>query len=204
MIYFLYMERGGEMSIKDIIDQEKEELQSVKRPYETAAFIIFAVLFIQQLAYWIRGIIQLIDTGWMSLNLPGTPAFVIRIINIDTSSWLWTILGLLGLVLWYFLIYLLVWNYCKKNGYAKWVWTALIVFGPGTILLVPTYLIYAIYVFRPYVFRFIKKGVEEYKSFNPNNKFKEEKEEVKPEPKNEPKPEPVKEQVEEVEEEERI
>ena len=188
------------MSIKDIIEEEKQDLQSVKRPYETAAFILFAVMFVQQFAYWVYRFIQFISNGWMATNMPDTPAFVLRIINMDNTSWLWVLLGLAGMVLYYFIIYILVWNYCKKNGYAKWVWTALIVFGPVTIFFVPTYLIYAIYVFRPYVFRFIKKGVEEYKSFNPNTKFKEENET----PKTEPKPEPKEEPVQEAEEEERI
>lgn len=184
VLYFKYKERGDLMSIKEIIDQEKQDLKSVKRPYETAAFIVFAVLFVEQIGYWLLRLFDFIKNGgWFSTNLPRTPLFVTRIIQIDASKWIWVLAGLAGLVLWYFLIYLLVWNYCKKNGYAKWVWTTLIVFGPGTIFLVPTYLIYVLYVFRPYVFRFVKKGVEEYKAFNPNHQFKEEEPEPKPAPK---------------------
>lgn len=176
------------MSIKELIDQEKQDLKSVKRPYETAAFIIFSVLFIEQIGYWLLRLFDFIKNGgWFNTNLPRTPLFVTRIITIDASKWIWVLAGLAGFILWYFLIYLLVWNYCKKRGYAKWVWTTLIVFGPGAIFLVPTYLIYALYVFRPYFFRFIKKGVEEYKAFNPNQQFEEEKEEPMPEP--QPKPE---------------
>lgn len=185
------------MSIKEIIEEEKQDLQSVKRPYETAAFILFAVMFVQQFAFWVYRFIQFISNGWMATNMPNTPGFVSRIINIDNTSWLWVLLGIAGMVFYYFIIYLLVWNYCKKNGYAKWVWTALIVFGPAAILFVPTYLIYAIYVFRPYVFRFIKKGVTEYKSFDPDKKFKEEKEVPRPETKETPKPEPKVEPIEE-------
>jgi hypothetical protein len=71
-----------------------------------------------------------------------------------------------------------VWNYCRKRGLAKWTWTTLIAFGPGAIFLVPTYLIYAVYVFRPYLFRFIRRGVDEYKKFNTDYVFSEEEEEV--------------------------
>ncbi|MCF7925625.1 MAG: hypothetical protein K9L26_03735 [Candidatus Izimaplasma sp.] len=162
------------MTFKEHIMQEKIDLHSAKRPYETAAFIIFAIMFIQQMAYWGLQVFRFVKNGWMTLNLPSTPAFVIRIISIDASKWLYVILGFLGLVLWYFIIYLLVFNYCQKKGYAKWVWTTLIAFGPATILFIPTYLIYAVYVFRPYVFRFIRRGVEEYKAFHVAHEFEEE------------------------------
>lgn len=194
------------MGFKEVLSKEKEELRKVKRPYETAAFIIFAVLFIQQILYLILRIIEFIidikDAGgnWnpsISTNIPSIPAFVVRIIQIDATKWIFVLLGILGLVLWYYLIYLFVWNYCRKRGFAKWVWTSLIVFGPTSIFLIPVYLIYAVYVFRPYFFRFIKRGVLEYKNFTTDFQF----EEDIPEPEivEEKEPEIIEEEVEEEE-----
>jgi len=171
------------MSLKDVIREEKNDLQGIKRPYETAAFLIFAVMFIQQIGFWVLRLFQHLKNikaaagAWnpaFSTNLPTTPAFVIRIIGIDTTKWMYIILGFLALALWYFLIFIFVWNYCKKHGYAKWTWTTLIVFLPvGTIFLMPVYIWYAVYVFRPYIMRFIKRAVVEYKEFDPNHKFSE-------------------------------
>ncbi|MCF7926090.1 MAG: hypothetical protein K9L74_00745 [Candidatus Izimaplasma sp.] len=110
----------------------------------------------------------------MNTNLPTTPAFVRNIISVDITKWIWVLAGLLGLVVWYALLYLLGWNYCRKHGYAKWIWTTLIAFGPNSIFLVPTYLIYAVYLFRPYLFRFIRRGVDEYNAYDSNYAFKEE------------------------------
>ncbi|QMS85455.1 hypothetical protein [Candidatus Xianfuyuplasma coldseepsis] len=177
------------MGFKEQFEKERSELQNVKRPYETAAFLIFAVMFIQQIGYWVlRTLEQLKDIkdaagAWnpsFSTNLPTTPAFVTRIINIDATKWLWVIVGFLALALWYFLIYLFVWRYCQNHGYAKWTWTVLIVFLPTTLFLVPVYVWYAIYVFRPYIMRFLKRAVVEFKEFNPNHQFTEEVEEVEP------------------------
>jgi hypothetical protein len=123
-------------------------------------------------------------------SVTNLPLYVNRIINVDSTSWFYVGLSFLFLILWYFLIWLLVWNYCKKRNLAKWTWTTLIIFGPATILWVPTYLWFAIYVFRPYVFRFIRRGVDEYSKYNENHVFKEEVETVVPvEPKIEEKEE---------------
>ncbi len=165
------------MNLKEQFLIERNDLKQGKRPYETAAFIIFAIMLLQQLAYWGLHLFRFIKNGWMSTNLPSTPGFVIRIITLDNTSWLYVILGILGLALWYGIIFVLVFDYCNRKGYAKWVWTTLILFGPATIILIPTYLLYAIYVFRPYVFRFIRRGVDEYKMFNGNYRFGEDKEE---------------------------
>ncbi|MEC9485050.1 MAG: hypothetical protein UMR38_04150 [Candidatus Izemoplasma sp.] len=166
------------MNLKEQFKMERNALKNGKRPYETAAFIIFAVMLFQQMAYWWFNLFKFIQNGWMSTNLPSTPTFVIRIIAIDNTKWLYVILGVLGLMLWYAIIFVLVFDYCNRKGYAKWVWTSLILFGPATILFVPTYLIYAIYVFRPYIFRFIRRGVDEYKMFAGDYQFDEEKEET--------------------------
>lgn len=174
------------MGFSEELKKESQELKAVKRPYETAAFLIFAIMLFQQLAYWLirmnnfRKAIKAAAGTWnptFNTNLPTTPAFVIRIIQIDATKWLYVLLGLIGLVLWYFLIYLFVWNYCRKRKLAKWTWTVLIAFLPVNILFIPAYILYAVYVFRPYFFRFIKRMVEEYKAYNPSVPFPEEVEE---------------------------
>lgn len=186
------------MSIKEEIVKEKNQLVSVKRPFETAAALLFGIFFVQQLLYLLLNFIEyfkqigtrndFVDAGGTSYNVffsysmngstPNIPVFVGRILAVDASKFFWILVSLLFLALWYGLIFLLVWNYCRKRGYAKWTWTALIAFGPGAIFLVPTYLLYAIYVFRPYMFRFIRRGVDEYKKYNQDYQFEEDQEEV--------------------------
>lgn len=182
----LKLKRGDLMGFSEELKKESQELKAVKRPYETAAFLIFAIMLFQQLAFWVirlnkfRKDIKAAAGAWnpsFNTNLPTTPAFVIRIIQIDATKWLYVLLGLIGLALWYFLIYLFVWNYCKKRKLAKWTWTVLIAFLPVNILFIPAYIFYAVYVFRPYFFRFIKRMVEEYKAYNPSIPFPEEVEE---------------------------
>jgi hypothetical protein len=187
------------MGFKEELSKETKDLQNVKRPYESAAFILFAILIVQQLFFLFKNLFDFIkpaNTWFSTANITNTTnnqAFFSRIINIDSSSWIYVILALVGLGLYYFLVYAFVWNYCRKRGLAKWTWTLFVVFGPG-IFLAPAYIWYTIYVFRPYIFRFIKRGVEEYKAFNPNQVFKEEVPEPAPEPKVTIEPEP---QVEE-------
>jgi len=174
------------MGFSEELKKESQALKAVKRPYETAAFLIFAIMLFQQLAYWVlrinnfRKAIKAAAGLWnpaFTTNLPTTPAFVVRIIQIDPTKWLYVLLGLIGLAVWYFLIYLFVWNYCKKRNLAKWTWTVLIAFLPVNILFIPAYILYAVYVFRPYFFRFIKRIVEEYKAYDPSIPFQEEEEE---------------------------
>ncbi len=185
------------MGFKETINEEKRDLVNAKRPYETAAFLLFSVFFIQQMFYLFLRFLQYFKdvkamndavalgaTAWKVAfrytNVTNLPLYVNRIIGVDPTSWFYVGLSFLFLLLWYFMIWLLVWNYCKKRKLAKWTWTTLIIFGPGTIFLVPTYLWFAIYVFRPYVFRFIRRGVDEYKKYNENYVFKEEVKAAKP------------------------
>lgn len=171
------------MGFKETIQQEKRDLQAVKRPYETVAFVLFALLLLQQLFYWFKNLIDFMKVGstWFSTANITTQGnmqnFVLRIISIDSSKWLWVILGLIAFVGYYVLIYFFVWNYCKKNKLAKWTWTLFVVFGP-TIFLAPPFVWFAIYVFRPYIARFAKRVVLEFKQFDPNVEFPEEKEET--------------------------
>lgn len=171
------------MSFKEEFNQEKKELVQNKRPYETAAFILFGVLFFQQIFFLFRALIQFMQKGNNNFNptnittITNNQAFFGRIVFLDSSSWLYVILAILALCLYYFLVYLFVWKYCRTRGLAKWTWTLLVVYAPS-IFLAPAYIWYAIYVFRPYIFRFIKRGIEEFKDFDPKHKFKEEVEKV--------------------------
>ncbi len=169
------------MSLKENIGQEKNDLMKNKKPYETAAFIIFAVLFVQQIAFLLYRVIDffvdmanpVITTAYFSQTSLTTPVFFGRIINISSSSVIVLLVAIAALVLWYYLIYLLVFRYCAKHGYAKWTWTALVVFGP-TIFLIPPYIIFAAYVFRPFLFRFIKRAVQEFKEYDKDKPLPEE------------------------------
>jgi hypothetical protein len=185
------------MGIKEDLLKEKEELLNIKKPYETAAALLFGIFFIQQIFYILINIFDyfkrigirndFVDNGGATyavnfsfsskVTTPNMPAFVLRVLGVDSSKFIWILASFVFLALWYGLIYLLVWNYLRKRGLAKWTWSALIAFGPTSILLVPTYLIYAIYVFRPYVFRFIRRGVDEYQKYGKDYTFKEETEE---------------------------
>jgi hypothetical protein len=172
------------MSFKEELKKEQLDLQNSKRPYETAAFLVFAVMFLQQMAFLIYRFWNFVKaskgaaTGWFSTASMTTPPLFSRVVSLDNSKYLYVYLAILALALWYFLIYLFVWRYCKRRGLAKWTWTLLVVFGP-TILLMPPYIFYAIYVFRPYFFRFIKTVIEEYKAYDPKIPFPEEMEEEK-------------------------
>lgn len=178
------------MGIKEIVREEKKDLLNVKRPYETAAFLLFSVFFIQQMFYLFLRFIQYFKdvkvmkdavalgaTAWKVAfrytSVTNLPLFVGRIINVDNTSWFYVGLSFIFLILWYFLIWLLIWNYCKKRNLAKWTWSTLILFGPANVFFVPIYLWFAIYVFRPYLFRFVRRGVDEYQKYNENHVFKE-------------------------------
>ncbi len=167
------------MSLKEKIQSEKSELLQNKRPYESAAFVIFGVLMIQQIFFLLRAIFQFMQKGNTFFNsanitnIANNQGFFNRIVSIDFTSWLYVLLAIAALVFYYFLIYVLVWNYCNKRGYAKWTWTLIVVFAPY-MFFAPAYIWYVIYVFRPYIFRFMKKGYVEFKSFNPDKKFEEE------------------------------
>lgn len=159
------------MGFKDDLDREKHSLLSSRRPYETAAFIIFSLLFLQQLFYLVRSLFDFIKNGgnFSVTNITSAgnlQAFFNRTVFVDSSKWIWVIFAIALLVLYYFLIYVFVWRYCKKRNLAKWTWTTLVVFGPF-MLFMPAYMFYIMYIFREYLFKFVKTIVEEYKAFNP-------------------------------------
>lgn len=177
------------MDLKNEFKKETSALLDVKKPYETAAFVIFGVFLIQQFFYIFISIVNYfdnLDLAGVKISdkivffrfggAPNIPAFVTRILAVNPASAFYIFLTFLFIGLWYALIFVFVWNYCRKHNLAKWTWTAIIAFGPATLFFIPTYLIFAIYVFRPYVFRFIRKGVDEYHKYNEKYEFEEEKE----------------------------
>ncbi len=166
------------MGFKEELNKEMDELKKVRRPYETAAFILFAILVLQQLIYLLKYLIDFISknsgflstNGWTNANLMG---FIVRIVGLGSSKWIYVILGVLAFVIYYALMYFFVWNYCKKRNLAKWTWTLLVVFGP-TIFLIPSYIWFVVYVFRPYLARFAKKMYQEFKDYDPKKPLPEE------------------------------
>ncbi len=182
------------MSFQEKFNKEKEELTKVKRPYETVAFVVFAVLFFQQVFFLLKNLIDFMDktnTWFSTANITvvaNNQGFFNRIVSIDSSKWLWVILGIVALYLYYFLIYKIVWDYCSKNRLAKWTWTLFVCFGPN-ILFMPPYVFFAVYAFRKYVFRFFKKVISEFQEFDPNQDFPEDIEELEVEVEKETTPE---------------
>ena len=169
------------MGFKETMDQEKRELKSVKRPYESVAFVIFCLMLAQNLYFLVSELINLVKNTWFNVGTVivemNNATFIARFSNSFTNQWVSMIVGLLLFVLYWFLIYRFVWNYSKKNKLAKWTWTLFVVYGPGIFLATPI-VFFVIYVFRKYFARFAKRFVEEFKSFDPNEEFPEEKAEV--------------------------
>jgi hypothetical protein len=166
----IIIKRSDFMSLKSEINSEITELKQVKKPYESVAFLLFMLLLIQQLVYMIFNVVKFITNntfvsgnGWLTSNLMG---FVARILNLGSANWIYIIFTILAYLLYYLLIYVFVWNYCKKNNLAKWTWTLFVVFGPA-VFLAPPYIWFVLYVFRPYFAKFAKKFISEFKSFEP-------------------------------------
>lgn len=167
------------MGFKETIEKEKRELQSVKKPYETVAFIVFGLLLLQNLVFMIVSIIDYIKNGWWAignfLTRMNNVGFIMRISGIiGSSAFLEMLVAILMFAFYWFLIYYFVWNYCKKNKLAKWTWTLFVVYGPNIFLATPI-VFFVIYVFRPYFARFAKRFVHEFKSFDPDHQFEEDK-----------------------------
>ena len=120
------------MGVKDVLTREKDELVAVRRPYETAAFIIFALLMFQELFYLIRGIVNFFKNGFYNTGNIGMIAqnqgFIRRFIQLDSTKLMIVLIAMLLVLLYYALIWLLVWNYCRKQGLPKWTWTTIVVF----------------------------------------------------------------------------
>ena len=102
------------MSIKDEIVNEKNQLISVKRPFETAAALLFLIFFVQQIFYIFLNFVEyfrqigvrndFVDTGgtsykvFFSFNMngstPNLPVFVGRILGVDSSKFFWILVSL--------------------------------------------------------------------------------------------------------------
>ncbi|AIO19724.1 hypothetical protein KQ51_01854 [Candidatus Izimaplasma bacterium HR1] len=169
------------MGFKDTLEKERRELKSVKRPYETVAFIIFVLMIAQNLYFLILEFINLVKNSLFSVGnvlvQMNNATFIARFSNSFSNQWLSMIVGILLFALYWALIYYFVWNYSKNNKLAKWTWTLFVVYGPSIFLATPL-VFFVIYVFRKYFARFAKRFVEEFKNFDPNHKFEEEKAEV--------------------------
>jgi len=169
------------MGLKDTIQKERHELQSVKKPYETVAFIVFSLMLLQNIVFMFVQILAYLQSTpikfWAFGNFltrMNNVGFIIRIANIFNGPFMQMLAAVLMFALYWFLIYYFVWNYCKKQKLAKWTWTLFVVYGPNIFLATPL-VFFVIYVFRPYFARFAKRFVEEFKSFDPNHEFDEEK-----------------------------
>ncbi len=142
-----------------------EELKKdSKRPYEYVAFVIFIVMFAQQIGLLAIRTIQFFTAAgvaWFNTGGMTTPGVFNRLINMDNGSTFFVLLALAGLAAYYVLIYFLVYKHCESQGYAKWTWTLLIVFG-GNILFTPVYYFYAAFVFRPHFMKFIHAMKDEF------------------------------------------
>ena len=168
------------MGLKDTIQKERHELQSVKKPYETVAFIVFGLMLLQNVFFMFVQILDYLQGSpkWWAfgnfLTRMNYAGFIIRVSNVFNGAFLQMLAAILMFALYWFLIYYFVWNYCKKQKLAKWTWTLFVVYGPNIFLATPL-VFFVIYVFRPYFARFAKRFVEEFKSFDPNHEFDEEK-----------------------------
>jgi len=172
------------MNFKEEFNKEMQDLQNVKRPYESFAFFLFALLLLQQLVYLFISFYKFAFdpaiTWFSTANIftSNLMAWVPRIINMGTGKWLYVLLGLVAYVGYYAIIYFFVWNYAKKRNLAKWTWTLIVVFLPVNIFFAPGYIWFVIYAFWPYITRFIKRVYIEFKQFNPDHTFPEEEPEV--------------------------
>lgn len=166
------------MGFKDTIQKERHDLQSVKKPYETVAFIMFGLMFLQNILFMFVQIFNMFQSKFWNfgnfLTRMNNAGFIVRFSNIFTGAFLQMLVAILMFVLYWGLIYFFVWNYCKKHNLAKWTWTLFVVYGPGIFLATPI-VFFVIYVFRPYIARFVKRFVVEFKAFDPNHQFEEEK-----------------------------
>jgi len=158
------------MNLKEELQQEKEELMKNKKPHETVAFILFAILFAQQFLILLYRIVEYIvdwidpatATTYFDCSSMTTPAFFQRIVLIDSKSVLLILLALAALAFWYILIYKLVFEYSQKHGMSKWTWTTLVMFGPNLVF-VPAYMIYIAFVFRKPLIDFMRKILKDVK-----------------------------------------
>lgn len=167
------------MGIKESVMNQKRELESGKKPYETASFLILVILLGYQ---WIT-MFNMFMYKWannftfFNTGFTNMPGFVVRIFNMagTTASSFWGLVALFVYIGYLALVFVFVWWYCKKRGHAKWTWTLIVMFSPN-ILLVPPMVIYGAYAFRVYIYRFIKSIIADFKVYDYEKDMKEVKE----------------------------
>ena len=153
------------MGVKDQILEQKRELESGKKPYETASFLLLVLLLGYQwftianmyLLKWANNS-TVFNTGVINL-----PNFVERFYVLGTN--IGNFIAPVIYIVYLALVFVLVWWYCKKRGHAKWTWTLIVLFAPNIFLISPVVL-YAAYAFRVYLYRFIKSIMEDFKAYD--------------------------------------
>ena len=157
------------MGLKESVLDQKKELESGKKPYETAAFLILVILLGYQwvtmanmfLYKWANNL-TFFNTGYTNM-----PIYVNRIFNLagSTGQAFWGYIALLVYLGYLTLVFVFVWWYCKKRGHAKWTWTLIVLFSPNIFLISP-WVVYAAYAFRNYLYRFIKSIFIDFKEYD--------------------------------------
>ncbi len=157
------------MELKETVMDQKRELESGKKPYETASFLILVILLGYQ---WITMINMFLykwanNFAFFNTGFTNMPGFVVRIFNMagTTGAAFWGYIAFLVYLGYLTLVFVFVWWYCKKKGHAKWTWTLIVLFSPN-IFLVSPYVIYAAYAFRVYLYRFLKAIVVDFKKYD--------------------------------------
>ena len=98
------------MSSGDSFNKEVNNLVKFKKVYESIACITLLILIFQQFAYLIVNIINFATGSFFSTanfanaNLQG---FISRIVNINSSSWIFAVLGILAWFGYYALLFFL-------------------------------------------------------------------------------------------------
>jgi hypothetical protein len=164
------------MSSGDSFNKEINNLVKFKKVYESIAFIALLVLIFQQFAYLVVNIINFVTGGFFSTasftnaNLQG---FISRIVNINSSSWVFVVLGILAWFGYYVLLFFLVFRFSSKRKMSKWTWTLFVAFGP-TIFLAPAFIWFILFAFRYEIYGVFKRLVEDYRNAKPKEYIEEE------------------------------
>ena len=164
------------MGLKESVMDQKRELESGKKPYETASFLILVILLGYQ---WITMANMMLykwanDFTFFNTTFTNLPLFVTRILGMagTTGKDFWGYIAFLVYVGYLALVFVFVWWYSKKKGHAKWTWTLIVLFSPNIFLVSPV-VIYAAYAFRVYLYRFIKSIITDYEDYDYKKDMKE-------------------------------
>ena len=166
------------MSFKEDFSKERTNLLNFKKIYETVACLALMVLIFQQLVYLVVNIVNYSKFGFfstanfVSANLQ---SFVSRIVAINNASIIFMIFGILAWFGYYAALFFLVFRQSHKKNMSKWTWTLYVAFGPS-ILFIPAYIWFILYLFRAPIINAVKKVVEEYKAHKVETQIEETKE----------------------------